>query len=215
MKEKLSVDFRKSFLISFTEELIIQSIRNNPVRLQEIINIREQSKGKFPKQIMKALPPPKKIVPRQIPVGQRLKMPITRQLRNPTLEIPEPQLPLHLQYLKPVPTNIEIDLYKITPLIKDPTVRIIEGNPDSTVLIVSTRGTKQTDIFLNKEDIERIISKFSEISKIPISEGVYRIVVGNLSLSAIISRIVGSRFIIKKLAYPITKLPRYPQQHAR
>jgi type IV secretory pathway ATPase VirB11/archaellum biosynthesis ATPase len=97
--------------------------------------------------------------------------------------------------------EIEIDLGKLNPLLKDKGVRIIDGSPDEKVRIMGSMGTRITDIFLTKEDIDRIIGKFSEMSKIPTNEGIYRVVVGNLILSAIISEVVGSRFVIKKMNY--------------
>jgi len=62
-------------------------------------------------------------------------------------------------------------------------------------------GTKRTNIILNKEEIDQIIKKFSETAKIPLYEGIFRVVVGKLILSAIISDVIGSKFIIKKMMY--------------
>ena len=112
-------------------------------------------------------------------------------------------MPSHLEYLRPVPgPNVEIDLSKINPLIKDPAVRIIEGNPNERVIVNGSMGTRPTSILLNKEDIDQIINKFSETAKIPVNEGIYKVVVGNLILSAVISEVVGSRFVIRKIILP-------------
>jgi len=133
-----------------------------------------------------------------------IKRQIARPTSNQILFIPEPTLPKHLEYLKPTATtqteNVEIDLGKLNPLLKDSAVKIIEGSPDERVRVMGTMGTRVTDIFLSKEDIESIINKFSEVSKIPTVEGIYRVVVGNLNLSAIISEVIGSRFVIKKIS---------------
>ena len=91
--------------------------------------------------------------------------------------------------------------WKLNPLIKDPAVRTIEVNPDEKVIVTGTMGTKPTSIILSKEDIDKIIKKFSETAKIPVYEGIFRVVVGKLILSAIISDVVGSKFIIKKMMY--------------
>ena len=112
-------------------------------------------------------------------------------------------MPSHLEYLKPIPKpGIDIDLFKLNPLIKDPAVRLIEVNPDEKVMVIGTMGTKPTDIILNKEDIDRVINKFSGVSRIPTNEGIYRVIAGNLILSAIISSVIGSKFVIKKMVYP-------------
>ena len=67
-------------------------------------------------------------------------------------------------------------------------------------------GTKRTNIILSKEDISDVIKKFSETTKIPLQEGIFRVAIGKLILSAIISEVIGSKFIIKKMMYsPIFK----------
>lgn len=210
MKETFSNDFKKIFLIKFTEELIRQSAKKDITKLEKIIELKEKRKRE------KLIPAKREPVFRE--QGELKKSgvtfervfgkskpvirPVTKQIAKPSLFISEPKLPSHLEYLKPIPTaGIEIDLWKLNPLIKDPAVRIIEGNPDEKVKVTGTMGTRQTDIVLSKEDIDRIINKFSEIAKIPMTEGVYRVVAENLILSAIISEVIGSRFVIKKMAY--------------
>lgn len=116
------------------------------------------------------------------------------------LLIPESKFPLHIQYIKPVPINKEIELGKLDPLIKDFNVRIIECYGSGENLIVQgNMGVKRTGIILNKEEIEGIIQKFSKETKIPIQEGIFKVVAGKLIFLAIISEIVGSKFIIKKM----------------
>jgi hypothetical protein len=119
------------------------------------------------------------------------------------LFIPELKLPPHLEYLKPIPApGIDIDLFKLNPVIKDPAVRLIEVNPNEKVIVTGKMGTKPTDIILSGEEIMEVINKFSEFSRIPINEGIYRVVAGNLILSAIISETTDSKFVIKKMVYP-------------
>ena len=210
--ENPSTDFKKFFLLTFTKELIKHSEGRDIKKLQRIIELEESKlKEKIPSTfVIQAVSPSKRINrPVQfIPVKQSLKAkqftpikPSFREIRRQQpLFIAEPKLPAHLEYLKPIPTGkAEIDLFKINPLINDPAVRIIEGNPDEKVVVIGTMGTKPTSTILNKEDIDRIINKFSEVSKIPVNEGIYRIVVGNLILSAVISNVIGSRFVIKKM----------------
>jgi len=218
MENTFSNDFKKIFLLVFTKELIKHSRNKDITKLQRIIELEESKKKEnipsvFP---IEYVPAPKKLeqnisIPERkilsrtaiTPKSTRLKQ-FTQQIARPALIIPEPKLPSHLEYLRPAPApSVEIDLSKINPLIKDSAVRVIEGNPDEKVVVTGSMGTKPTSIILNKEDIDRIINKFSEVSKIPVSEGIYRVVVGNLTLSAVISEIVGSRFVIKKIIAPI------------
>lgn len=235
MEETFSQNFKRVFLLAFTKELIRHSAKKDILKLQSIIESREKEKKveilnepikKLVREIKQIEAPIQEIIKKPIeiqqirrPISIEIKpRPIVRQFTKPVarrpLFIPEPKLPPHLEYLKPIPTaGIEIDLFKLNPLIKDAAVRIVEVNPDERVIVIGTMGTKPTDIILNKEDIDRVINKFSEVSKIPANEGIYRVVVGNLILSAIISETIGSKFIIKKMIInlnPEKPQPKYP-----
>ena len=118
----------------------------------------------------------------------------------PVLIIPETQLPITVRDVKPIPSYKEIDLRKINSLVRDPLVKIIECNgPDEKIVVMGQMGRKNTTIILNKEEIEDVIKKFSEATKIPISEGIYKVVIGKLILSAMVSEVIGSKFIITKM----------------
>ncbi len=229
MENISSSNFQKIFLLAFTKELIRHSGKQDIIRLQRIIELEEGKKEKIPstfevkqnipqerleelKEILKV----KKERPVQIisPVTKQI-IPQKRPIARAPLIIPEPRLPAHLEYLRPTGASIqkaEIDLQKINPLISDPAVRTIEGNPDDNVVVAGSMGTKPTGIILTKEEIDEIIDKFSKTSKIPVTEGVYRVVVGNLVLSAVISKIVGSRFVIRKMVpqRPTSQTPQIP-----
>ena len=135
--------------------------------------------------------------------------------RVPTqvLKIPEPRLPEEFEYLKPTPTTRDIDLGKLNPLVYDKAVQIIEcEGPDKPIMVSGTMGRKPTSISLSNEEIENIIQIFSEASKIPAETGVYKVVVGRFIFSAVISDVVPSRFMIRKMYVP--NAPRrspYPQ----
>lgn len=131
-----------------------------------------------------------------------LQKPIVKPAKKlmPPLKIPRVQLPPHLQNIQPISTKVKLDLGKLEPLVNDMMVRAIECNgPKSNVFVLGRMGRKKATITLSKDDIEFIINSFSEHSKIPISDGVYRVAVGNLVLSAIISSVSEPRFIISKI----------------
>jgi len=224
MEETFSDEFKRFFLIRFTEELIKHSATRDIVKLQNIIELKEKKKRErlipkkreqFIREQVGLKREEKKVSSVEGEVKpQFLIKPAVRQAVKPSLLIAEPKLPPHLEYLKPVPATTEIDLLKLNPLIKDSAVRVIEGNPDEKVKVTGVMGTKQTDIVLNKEDIDRIINRFSELSKIPVSEGVYRVAVGNLVLSAVISEVIGSKFVIKKvISSPVNQQPSPPMNN--
>ena len=124
------------------------------------------------------------------------------QIKNnfsPILTIPGQRFPSWLSSVKPVPINIEMDLGKLNSFVNDPIVREIICNGPGENILVQTSGVKPTNLFLSKEEIEKIIDTFAIESKIPIQSGVYQVVVGNLMLYAIISEVVTSKFIIRKI----------------
>lgn len=207
MERTFSDEFKKYFLLRFTKELIVHSAKVEIVKLQKIIELEEKNENPLSPSINDMSSFEELIKPRRITPPRILKL-NTRQFNNPILNLPEPRLPPHLEYLKPIPTHSpEIDLFKLNPLIKDPAVKIISGSPDEKVTVTGAMGTKPTGIVLSKEDINRIINVFSEESKIPVNEGIYKVVVGTLILSAVISEMIGSRFVIKKMPYYIPPNP--------
>jgi hypothetical protein len=128
--------------------------------------------------------------------------------RNPVLRVPEPISSREINYLRQgAKKNKNIELDKLNPLIADPLIKVIECNgPDKNILIRGDVGIKKTSIILNKDEIKEIMRKFSEVSRIPLQEGVFKVVHGNLILSAVISDIVGTKFIIRKMT-PIFQNP--------
>ena len=200
MLKKISDETKVFFLLEFTRELIRNSVKNELIELETIL--KEEEKDTHQEIIEKikkrANPTPtKKEFIEPFPTAIK-----TKRLQIPLLRIPEPILPKSLQYLKPAPTKLKIDLGKLNPLIKDPLVNSMEcRGTDEPVIVRGRMGVKKTNIILDKEEIDQTIKKFSETAKIPIYGGILKIVVGRLVLSAIISEIIGSKFIIKKMVY--------------
>ena len=230
MEGQFSEDFKKKFIFMFTRELVLNSEKKDILKLQNIVEEKKKENAqqkeipkiqfipqpspvkeisrpvrmKMPKRLEKPIQQTKPIV-RQMPMPQHII-----QRPNRLLFIPEPTLPKHLEYLKPIASTgdkFEIDLGKLNPLLRDPAVKVIEASPDERVRVMGTMGTRMTDIFLTKDEVDIIIQKFSDASKIPTMEGIYRVAVGNLVLSAIISDVTGSRFVIKKIPPTPQKTP--------
>jgi hypothetical protein len=212
MENEIPIEFRKFFLLSFTKELIRHSAKQDIIRLQSIIEWEERGELKkvskiniepvsFPKEsnlnFANGFSKPKTFSSNPVPIQKKQ-----------SIIIPEPKLPANMKYLKPVPSVIpEIDLFKLNPLIKDISVKAIEASPDEKVIVRNENGEKTTQIVLTEEEIDKIIDQFSKISKIPVTEGIYRVIVDDLTLSAINSNLVGSRFIIKKTIASPNQLP--------
>jgi hypothetical protein len=234
MENTFSEEFKKKFLFAFTRELIIHSQKKEFTALQEIISKKSieekaiQSKEiitpapieEIPeitggekisvvplKPIIQHLEEPKKQIQR--PVPQRPKqIPLQKRGR---LYIPETRMPANLEYLKPtyIENKTTTDWEKLNPLIKDNAIKIIEVIPDEKIRVSGSMGEKTVNIILNTEEVNEIINKFAYVSRIPASEGVYKVVVENLIFFAIISGVVGSRFVIQKIQ-PIPAPNNYP-----
>lgn len=202
MLKSSSKEFRKFFLLQFTAELIRHKRGNEWIILKEIAKKNKQEIQEERKDLIKQIERRKdfqKVVNTRIPVQRKIipsLPPVSR-----VLTIPKPRLPSTLNYLKPSPSsNIEIDLGKLNPLVKDPMVKSIEcSGADQSIFVKGSMGTKKTKIVLSKEEIDEVIKKFSEKSRIPVEEGVYRVVVGRLILTAIVSDVISSKFIINKM----------------
>ncbi len=221
--KKFSNNFKKLFLLYFTKELILHSATGELVQLQSLMKGQiKQGKKELKEGLIRSIKrhtfQKEELKKEDLNFHQIFKnMNLKPRPRMSKLIIPEPKLPPHLQYLKPIARDIKIDLEKLNSLVKDPAVKVIKcDGPDEHIFVSGSMGVKPTNTILSKEEIDNVIKKFSEISKIPVQEGIYNVVVGRLILSAIISEVVGSKFMIKKMLYtPNFQSQTYPQPMIR
>ena len=204
MLSKTSKEFRTSFLLQFTKKLIENSAKENLLNQIGHEKIIQHPSQKKIKEILEGKRG--RIEEDLFSDYDEVQKKIFRPIRKPkklTLKIPKTRLPKHLQYLKPTPSNVpEIDLGKLNQLLKDPVVRTIQcDGPDRNVFVKGAMGTKNTNIVLTKQEVDDVIKKFSEVTKIPTTEGLFKVVYGKLNFNAIISQVTGSRFIITKMIY--------------
>lgn len=174
------------------------------------INIPKSQQIPTPKpQITPTPQPPQKQLSQPTPAQQK-QIPKTP---TPTQPTPLPTAPPTSTPSTPAPA--EAGLRKINAFLSDRTVMRIECQGPNKNLLVSKYGQiSLAKISLQQEEIDEIISYFSEKARIPIIEGVFKASVGNLIISAVISEFVGSRFIIDKIS-PHSLLERHSQQLAR
>ena len=228
MLENTSKEFRELFLLTFTKQLILNSKNIEIFKLEELLKrkdniqdideIKQEVKEKLhTKQIDKKVslskdPFSKKSEERRIlrPKFKRRETPILPPRK--ILRVHKPtKLPPQFSYLQPTVTDKSIDLGKLNILIQDRNVQSIEcEGEDTKVLVIGTMGKKPTTIVLSKEEIGGVIDKFSQESKIPKTMGIFKVAVGKLMLTAMISESVGTRFVIKKIQDkpPMGQVPR-------
>ncbi len=229
MLKQTSKNFKEFFLLEFTKELIRSTGTYKELRIKKevkrVIHRKPIKLGLPPKDLLKKNilhGEIKEKIKRDSETISHLKKEETLSefkkfysltkppLRAPSpyripaqLRIPESRLPETVQHFRPIPTQRTIDLGKLNPLIRDSLVKVIECNgPEEKIIVVGRMGRKSTKVILSKEEIDSIINKFSKAAKIPVQEGVFKVVFGRLIFSAIVSEVVSSKFLIRKMFGP-------------
>jgi hypothetical protein len=208
MLQSTSKEFRTFFLLKFTEQLIKHS-SSEIYELEDVLKEESKEKEEIQEHPLTSHEF-KKAFTKKIDSFNKIVLPETRPKFRPlpVLRIPEPKIPERFRYLQPIPTRSQIDLGKLNPLINDPRVEMIESaGTNQRVIVTGRMGRKATEITLDYNEIRQIFEAFSKAAKIPLYQGVFKIVVGRLILSAINSELVNPKFIIRKMAPPL-EMPR-------
>jgi|APSaa5957512576_1039674.scaffolds.fasta_scaffold00471_14 hypothetical protein len=194
-----SQNFRKKVLLKFTEELLRNSAPIDVYKLDQTLQERPHpniQRAQIKKILRKKQIERAKIL-NKLPERKLFKKPQKRILR-----VPPTRIPSSMKYLNPSTPNISIDLGKLNPLVKDPLVKDIQCNgQDTNIIVRGSMGEKTSKIILNKNEVNYVIEQFSKVSHIPIQEGFFKVAVGKMILSAIVSKVADSKFLIKKVSY--------------
>ncbi|MDD5193134.1 MAG: hypothetical protein PHF67_00960 [Candidatus Nanoarchaeia archaeon] len=217
-------EYRIIFLKKFTEELIISFLKKEQIKKRieieklrrEFIEPKISPEQSFRKIIKTPVVPVKKSEPSTkmtSDIKKEYSRPLTRQTLykfqpkkiKPKLKpimppiYPKEPAPLENFDFELKPRPVGFNLGKIDLLLKDPLIKMIEcEGPEKELTIKKDGRTYSTKITLNQEEIKEILDSFSKEAKIPIIMGVFRAVVGDLMISALVSEVVGSKFIITK-----------------
>lgn len=200
--QKTSEKFKELFLLAFTRELIINLAGGEVLELESKLEKEKEYIKESVKEIVKEGMHPRTQEFKPLPKSFQI------QALPKRLVIPIPRFPARLEYIQPAPTPGQIDLGKLNPLMQDMTVQVIECHGPGKEVIVRVPTERKTSITLTKEEIDKIVNAFSESAKIPVTEGVFRVAAGKMIFTAIISEVVGTKFIIKKmtLATPVPRM---------
>ncbi len=105
----------------------------------------------------------------------------------------------------PNPLILSSAFAKINNLLKDPSIQSIECTGQGKPILVNKSGLIQTsNVILTKDEISSILEEISDKTKIPLIQGLFKAMLGNLIITAVISDFVGTRFIMQK------KVPLHP-----
>src|SRR3989338_7004014 len=204
----LKQNLNRKFLNKFTEEIIFilktdfeqkEHEQRDFARIKQVVET-EKLKQKF--SGYEALPiitlPPKQI--QQPTLQHPAQVTQTQQQTTIKKQVPIKQLPQKISL--PVQLQVapgEINLGKISFLLKDPLVTYVECPGENKIIVVKKAGAiTKTQIILTKTEILDIISSFSAKARIPLIEGMLNARVENLEISAIVSEVSSPSFILKK-----------------
>jgi hypothetical protein len=216
MKEKEKREFRTKFLKSYLQALIknipVDNIASKSITTKSIIKPIQIISPKLNQQAISNTVSmdkfqPSFLIPPQVPYPSNKQ----KKVHNPGAiveeqnqkNIPRPIPSISIKSIGP-PRGLE----KIDPLLRDPLVQSVECPGPSKNLIVNVNGAlKTTSVLLSKEEIEQIMNKISDRTRIPLMQGVFKAAISNLIVTAVISDLAGSRFHIEKQRRSQMNLP--------
>ncbi len=190
-----------------TQEKILgreREIKNNKKQIEELIKKRKQlnqeqiqiTSGKVKTKVVESetLRKPQIISPIALPRNTNVNY--RYQERIPQVQIPYSPY----QGVLPSPSNEKIDLGDLNIYLDDPSISSVECNGPETLLIIRRgRELRRSDIVLTNDQIQEILRAFSRAAKIPINEGVFRVAIGRVILTAQVSGELGTKFILSKM----------------
>lgn len=201
-------DIGELFLINFLQSIAIVSkraVENQQIEPQKINNqIEKKAESKI---TIEMIPESIKQVPQLNNMQQKGKIVEINSVQKNRFNLP-PQRALKPRvnetqnhYLLPQNTDINQrpTAEKLNFLIKDPAVTEIECIGSEQTLLVKKAGVVQkTHVKLSIEEIYQLIAEFSQKTKIPVIDGTIKAALNNLILTAVLSEILGPRFILQK-----------------
>jgi hypothetical protein len=208
------------FLQIFTRELIKNSKKRKIVEEKpEPLVIEQQTRPINPAETEDFLPsiltqyksPVKApVLKKTHPIDTRPAMAF-KPAKQPKI-IPKPLIrPKEISRSSPIKTG-EINIQKLNRFIADKSITMIEcPGPNKFILVKKAGQVNTTKTTLSQKEIDAIIKDFSEKARIPIIGGIFKASVEDLTITAVVSEFVGSKFIIYK-AGPYSLIDKESQQ---
>ncbi|MBT3577315.1 hypothetical protein HOA55_03745 [archaeon] len=165
------------------QESILQQPISPPSRLKKV-SPQQPPQPPKPQRAMQEppLPPP---APAQQPIQQPPQSQATPQM-----------LPPQAAGRPGAPSQ---DYGRINALLSDPSVSSIESSGPGKPIVIIRAGQRQfTKISLNPVETKALLEKIADSAHVPLMEGVFRAAVDNFVINAVVSEMIGSKFVIKK-----------------
>ena len=201
-------DISELFLTGFMHAIasVARKAPEDPIEIMQQQNMLEKKYGRRSIEMLPEFLKPMQTISakRQVLEIGGFRPQITEQITQPMRFVQS--RPFQQQY---VPQNRQEYLLKdinqqstadkLNFLIKDPAVTEIECTGSDQPLLVKKGGSIQrTRVKLSVEEIYQLISEFSQKTKIPVIEGTFKAALSNVILTAVLSEILGPRFILQK-----------------
>jgi len=189
---------REEFLKEFAKALIQEKIRQQRKKAQlEMVRV--------PSLVILEKP----VVPSMItPTIVRKRTIIRHPLITKPAKIEAPEKPAFAAppavVAAPPPARLKeaITLARIEQLLADPAVLSVECTSPGRPLLINRGGAIQTTaLTLSPEEVSNIMQEISDRTRIPLTSGLFKAFFGNYIITAVMSELVGTRFIIQKRYY--------------
>jgi hypothetical protein len=92
---------------------------------------------------------------------------------------------------------VKIGIEKIDTLLADPAIDLIECS-DGNIRIRKKRNMQETGFRMDEKEIIDLVNKISAKTGVPLKDNFFQASIGNIKINAIISELIGSRFLIVK-----------------
>jgi hypothetical protein len=190
MKKLEKMTFRELFLRNFVESLI-ETIKPLPSIKKE--NSTEYFVGKKEEIVGQYIPSERTVI-----IEPNAPNAPTQKIELKTLQPTSKKvIPVHGMKVRN-PQNV---FNKIIPLINNPSIISIESPGPNKNIIINKLGTIEViPVILTKTEIDIILNDVSQKTRIPLNKGIFKVALGNLTITAVISDLVGSRFHMEKVA---------------
>ncbi|MBS3071565.1 hypothetical protein J4408_01105 [Candidatus Pacearchaeota archaeon] len=181
-----------------------QNVETSQIPFTEDFSQSMIAREDFNNHVLSLIPKAPRFInqPKQIKPNQRQIIPIRHNLPRPVIH------PI-IQNIKMTPKTqvtgekglsiANLGLSKIDNLLRSPSILSIESpGPGRPLLINNSGAIQSTQVALTNEEIDKILKEFSEQTKIPLIPGMFKAVYRNLIITAVISEVAGTRFLIQK-----------------
>lgn len=185
---------REEFIQTFVGELIKLSYKPLP----ELQVMSEPTQMELNQQFAQPLPAFMNMIPSMMHNFQisDTQLPLPRQK---SFNLPPPPMSMPRTYTPNASPGQNLSIGRLTRVLYDPSVWSVECLGAGKPILVNRAGAVMTSaITLSDQEIQQVLNEFSERTRIPLIQGVFKAIFQDLLITAVVSEFVGTRFVIQK-----------------